>query len=79
MSRQLTAVGMEAIAKRRAFVHEHLPEAVPFIQELHGFGMIDGWRNVSRVGPAEEQPTGDGRVVTGPFLTGRELIGKGRK
>lgn len=30
----------------RALIKQHLPEAVPFIRELHQLGMIDGWRNV---------------------------------
>jgi len=39
-----------------AAVKAHLPEAVPFIRDLHRCELIDGWRNVSYVGPDREQP-----------------------
>lgn len=32
----------------RAFVHEHAPELVPFLQELAAAGMFAGWRTVKR-------------------------------
>lgn len=37
------------IAHKRALIHTHLPDAVPFVKELHEFGMIDGWRSVISV------------------------------
>jgi len=45
----LTTEQQLAVAQRRALVHEHLPDAVPFISELAKLGMIDGWRNVVSV------------------------------
>lgn len=35
----------------RSLVLAEIPDAVPFIRELHQAGLIDGWRNVSYVGP----------------------------
>lgn len=32
----------------RRFVHEHMPEFVKCIKNLHAEGLIDGWRNVTR-------------------------------
>lgn len=46
--RDLSTAEMERIANNRAFVHEHLPELVPFIKGLHAEGLIDGWRTVVR-------------------------------
>ena len=36
----------EEIAHNRGIVHSHMPEFVPFIQELYNLGMIEGWRAV---------------------------------
>lgn len=45
----LTSADQARIASNRALVHEHLPEALPFIKELHELGMIPGWRAVEAV------------------------------
>ena len=48
------------VARNKASVYAHLPEAVPFIKELHEAGMIDGWRGVVSV---DVHPsTGSGRT-----------------
>ncbi|HJW25160.1 MAG TPA: hypothetical protein VJ576_09700 [Rhodocyclaceae bacterium] len=44
--RQLSEAEQAAVAGNREFVLEHMPDAVPFIKELHDLGMIDGWRSV---------------------------------
>jgi hypothetical protein len=43
---ELTPEQMAAVAENRAFVLEHMPEAVDFIKELHAAGLISGWRSV---------------------------------
>lgn len=45
----LSAAAQARVHKNRALVHEHLPEALPFIKELHELGMIPGWRSVESV------------------------------
>lgn len=45
----LSAAAQARVAENRALVHEHLPEALPFIKELHELGMISGWRAVESV------------------------------
>ena len=35
-----------AIETRR-LVYQYMPEIVPFIKELHGLGMLQGWRCVT--------------------------------
>lgn len=35
-------------------VKELIPEAIPFIKDLHQAGLIEGWRNVTYVGPLRE-------------------------
>jgi hypothetical protein len=40
-----------AIATRRDFVIEKMPEAAAMIKELYALGMIDGWRAVVKAGP----------------------------
>jgi hypothetical protein len=45
----LSAAAQARVHQNRALVHEHMPEALPFIKELHELGMIDGWRNVEEV------------------------------
>ena len=47
--RQLNQAEVAQVARNKAAVYEHLPEAVPFIKELHEAGMIDGWRGVGEV------------------------------
>lgn len=47
--RALSAAEQEKVAENRAAVHEHLPEMLPFIKELHEAGLIDGWRSVVKV------------------------------
>lgn len=47
--RVLTKAEQDKIAANRAAVHEHMPELVPIIKELHEAGMIDGWRGVGEV------------------------------
>jgi len=44
----LTATDMASVEANKAFVLEHLPEALPFIRALHAEGLIDGWRCVMR-------------------------------
>lgn len=46
-------------AENRDLVREHLPEALPFIKELHEMGMIDGWRNVESVELLTESEQGE--------------------
>jgi len=48
-ARALTEEEKSQIAERRAMVHSHLPELVPFIKELHERGAVDGWRCVRKV------------------------------
>lgn len=48
-AKPLSAAAQARVAENRALVHEHLPEALPFIKELHELGMIDGWRDVVEV------------------------------
>jgi hypothetical protein len=45
----LSAAAQARVHENRALVHEHLPEALPFIKELHELGMIPGWRAVEVV------------------------------
>lgn len=47
--RPLSKAEQARVAEVRAQVHEHIPEALPFIKQLHEFGMIEGWRNVKSV------------------------------
>ena len=47
--RALTECEKTISARRRALVHEHMPEVVPQIRALVEAGLIDGWRNVGRV------------------------------
>lgn len=47
--RTLSVAEQAKVAENRAAVHEHLPEMLPFIKELHEAGMIDGWRSVVKV------------------------------
>ena len=47
--RQLSERENEIIGRRRALVHEFMPELVPEIAEMVKLGLIDGWRNVRRV------------------------------
>ena len=35
----------------RAAVHQQIPEALPWIRDLIAAGLIEGWRDVSYVGP----------------------------
>lgn len=76
MSRALSDGEKAAIAQRREFVHEHLPEAVDFVKQLHELGMIEGWRNVTRVGMIEDAPPET--ACCGPFLRGDEYVKKGK-
>jgi hypothetical protein len=64
----LSNAEQESVAQRRAAVHKHLPEVVPFIKELHAGGLFAGWRGVGEVeliGPS----TGSGRT---DFIEGNE-------
>lgn len=54
----LTPAAQARVRENRALVHEHLPEALPFIKELHELGLIDGWRNVEDVTMTPTQETG---------------------
>lgn len=45
----LSAAAQARVHENRALVREHLPEALPFIKELHELGMISGWRAVEVV------------------------------
>lgn len=45
----LSAAAQARVHENRALVREHLPEALPFIKELHELGMIAGWRAVEVV------------------------------
>ena len=45
----LTEDEREQVQKNRALVHEHLPELVPWIAELHKENMLPGWRGVVKV------------------------------
>lgn len=47
-TRPLSEADQQRVAANRAFVLEHMPEAVQFIKDLHAEGLIDGWRNVTR-------------------------------
>lgn len=49
----LTTAEQARVAETRAAVREHLPEAMPFIKELHELGMIDGWRDVEMISKPE--------------------------
>ncbi len=44
--RQLTEAEQARTAENRAFIIEHMPEAVQFIKDLHAEGLIEGWRAV---------------------------------
>lgn len=46
LPRPLSDAETDRVAENRAFVHEHLPELVPFIKDLHAEGLIDGWRAI---------------------------------
>lgn len=46
------------IAQNVAAVRTQIPEVVPFLQELHAEGMIEGWRAVAYVGPHRPDPPG---------------------
>lgn len=48
-ARPLTEREQARVAENRALVREHLPEAMPFIKDLHEAGLIEGWRNVETV------------------------------
>jgi hypothetical protein len=45
----LSAREQEIIGRRRELVLQHMPELVPEIKALVDAGMIDGWRNVTRI------------------------------
>ena len=47
--RPLIPAQQAEIAKRKALVEEHLPEAVVLIKQFFELGMIDGWRSVVSV------------------------------
>lgn len=47
--RELSGAEKQQVAENRAAVHEHLPEMLPFIKELHEAGMIAGWRSIVKV------------------------------
>ena len=61
------------IAQMRQQVHEQIPEALDFIGELYKLGMIDGWRNVVHVGPANDPEREKGYVSP----SWQDLSGKG--
>ncbi len=69
-------MNQDAIAERRAFIHEHMPEMLPEIKELHALGMIDGWRNVTYAG--FDEPPVMGVAFRGPFVPGNYFVVKGR-
>lgn len=48
-ARPISAAAQQRALENRAAVHEHMPEMLPVIKELHELGMIDGWRNVEEV------------------------------
>lgn len=56
---QLTAAAQERVATNRALVHEHMPEMLPVIKELHELGLIAGWRNVEEVTVLSNQDAGN--------------------
>jgi hypothetical protein len=45
----LSAREQEIVGRRRDLVLQHMPELVPEIKALVDAGMIDGWRNVTRI------------------------------
>lgn len=45
----LTSADQARIASNRALVREHMPDALPFIKDLHEMGLISGWRDVVEV------------------------------
>lgn len=47
--RPLTEIEQERVAKNRSLVRKHMPELLPEIRELVELGLIDGWRNVTKV------------------------------
>lgn len=42
----LSEAERERVARNIELVKQYLPEAVPFIKEMHELGLIDGWRSV---------------------------------
>ena len=46
VKRKLTDSELAKAAESRSFVHEHMPEALPFIRDLVSAGLLDGWRSV---------------------------------
>lgn len=45
----LSSAEQARVAQNRRLVHEHMPEMLPIIKELVEEGLIDGWRNVTKV------------------------------
>jgi len=45
----LTDAELSRVNENRLLVHQHIPEAIPFIGDLAKLGMIHGWRNVRKV------------------------------
>lgn len=46
----------EQVAVNVAKVKALMPEMVPEIKALHEAGLIDGWRNVTYIGPHRPEP-----------------------
>lgn len=58
---KLTDADKAEIAQSRLDVLEQIPEMADEIRELLGEGLVDGWRNVTYIGPPREK---DPRTIT---------------
>lgn len=46
-AKPLTEAERARIARTKAFIEEHLPEAVDVVKDFYAAGLIDGWRSVT--------------------------------
>lgn len=73
---QLDPCGEAGAREMAARVRAECPDAVEgVIRPLLQAGLIEGWRNVVRVGPPKALP--GLIVISGPFLNGRECCNGG--
>lgn len=57
---ELSETDRSAIAKRKAMVHAHIPEMVPFLRDLIDLGLATEWRNVVSVTKTGGEGESDG-------------------
>lgn len=78
-SPKLAADEFARVAAIRQTVHELMPEAVPFIQDLVREGLLQGWRNVVWAGTAEAGEERHQRLFAPRTLTYQQFTQLGQK